>query len=306
MAYNDELLAIITYLIAANATRMTDTGTVVEWDGDNILVLFSGSSSAVPVKTFRGVTAAKGHRVGLVKFGKDWAIVGSFSEPPADDRQIFAATGAFTWTKPYGAREVRVQVVGGGAAGGGAQTASAGQHSCGSGGGAGAYAEKVYDADTLPATVGGSIGTGGNGASAANGGNGAASRFGASGDAWYVQAGGGFGGLLAGDSSASFGKEGGEGGNVFAGTADITIAGGPGHSCFGGGALGISGAGGQSQLGAGGTGRSSTSAPAALAGVAADLTSYGGGGGGALTCAGGAAKAGGAGAPGVVIVTTTF
>lgn len=308
MTYDDadDLLRLVEYVVSRVAKSPTDTGTVVEWSTTQAMVLFDGSSVAVPVKTFRGVTAAVGHRVGLVKYGNDWAIVGSFNAPPQQMRQVFEASGAFTWTKPDGARQVRVQVLGGGAAGGGAQTAASLQHSCGSGGGAGGYCERIYDASSLPSTVTGSVGAGGNGVTAANGQVGAASRFGVSGEAWYIQAGGGFGGLLAGTSAASFGKEGGEGGNVFGGTPDITIAGGPGHSCFGGDQLGISGAGGQSQMGAGGTGRSAVSAPQSLAGIDADLTSYGGGGGGALTCSGGTQQPGGGGADGCVIVTTTF
>lgn len=309
MTYDDadDLLRLVEYVVSRVAKAPTDTGTVVEWSTTQALVLFDGSSVAVPVKTFRGVTAAVGHRVGLVKYGSDWTIVGSYSPPPADVRELFDATGAFTWTKPAGARQVRVQVLGGGAAGGGAQTAAAGAHSMGSGGGAGGYCERIYDALSLPATVAGLVGAGGTGVTAVNGNNGAASRFGALGEDWYIQAGGGFGGLTANNSAVVFGKEGGEGGNVFAGTPDITIAGGPGHSCFGGNTgLGISGAGGQSQLGAGGTGRSSASAGASLAGVDADLTSYGGGGGGALTTSGGTQVAGGTAAPGCVIITTTF
>lgn len=303
MAFNSELLAIINTLIDQKYERLTAVGTVVEWTATSAMVLFDGDALAVPVKTFRGVVAAPNHRVGLIKFGRDWTIVGSFNDPPQQDRQVFEANG--TWVKPVGARQVFIQCQGGGGGGGGSAAAAAGQHSCGGGGGGGAYAERLMRASDVPDQVTVQRGAGGTVISGGNGQTGGTSRFGVVGEGGpWVGASGGFGGILAGSSAVSFGQPGGAGGAGFEGAPDLKVVGNPGGNAYGDGQLGTGGPGGGSQLGGGGVGQGQTTTGMSLDGN--NGRDYGGGGGGALSTAGGAAASGGTGARGVVIITTTF
>lgn len=305
-AYNDDMLALIQFVVNGTIPRLTASGTVADITDTDVLVTFDGSTLPVPVKVGRQVALDFQSRVGMVKFGSEWCVVVAFN--PARDTLIETFTASGTWERPVGAREVLVKVQGGGAAGGGAQATTSGtpsQHSVGSGGGGGAYAEKRYNATDLPTFVTVTRGAGGTGVSAAAGNAGGLSRFGATGDTFKLAAYGGYGGLLAGASTVVFGREGGAGGDTWEGTPDIKVFGSPGHSCFGGDTgLGVSGAGGNAQLGAGATGNSSTGLPTSLAGNAAD--DFGGGGSGALNGGAASAKAGGAGGRGCVIVETIF
>ncbi|MFG1659090.1 hypothetical protein ACGFIY_21415 [Micromonospora chersina] len=100
MALNSDLLALIDARIDQKNVRLTAVGTVVEWGPPAAMVLFDGSAVAVPVKAF-GVRAGVGHRVGLMKFGTDWTVVGSYSPELPDKGYVTrtvreTASGSFT------------------------------------------------------------------------------------------------------------------------------------------------------------------------------------------------------------------
>lgn len=183
--------------------------------------------------------------------------------PPAVDVQEFLVDG--TWTKPSGAKAVRVLVMGGG--GGGAGNASGTTNKGGSGGGGGALSDKILVADDLASTVAVTVGAGGTAGTGADGGAGGTSSFGT-----HVLAYGGGGGFKVNSNITSSG--GGGGGVGSAGQTGQSNA-----SSLGGfpndTTVGLKGAGGG---GAGGVNNS--------AGLAAE---YGGGsGGGAISGVGGA------------------
>jgi hypothetical protein len=80
------------------------------------------------------------------------------------DFQAFTTAGTATWTKPAGARIVRVLCVGGGCGGGaGRRGANGTDRSGGGGGSSGAWIERVFDANQLSSTVTTSVGVGGYG-----------------------------------------------------------------------------------------------------------------------------------------------
>ena len=69
------------------------------------------------------------------------------------DIQVFTTTGANTWTKPTGAKLVKVILIGAGAGGGSGRKSTAGTSAAGGGGGAGgSYSEKDFIATSLSAT----------------------------------------------------------------------------------------------------------------------------------------------------------
>ncbi len=251
--------------------------------------------------------------------------------------QIFTATTTSTWTKPTGAKFIRVIAIGGGGGGGGGIR---GSNQSGAGGGAGGgYSDVIFDASvattsTIAVTVGaggangvGRTGTDGNGTDGATGGT---SSFGAlvvstggtGGSGSAVTAGtggvgsiyngiaGGAGGApagagVAGATSVYYAPTGGGGGggstaNGAAGGAKVAVT-------QVGGAAGTSLNGGTGVLlantigGTGGGGGKGVNGSVAGVGGDGGLYGAGGGGGGASTTAGGD---GGDGAQGIVIVIT--
>ncbi|MFI5833220.1 hypothetical protein ACIA5A_06035 [Micromonospora sp. NPDC051300] len=81
MALNADWLAVVDERIDQKNQRFTAVGTVADWAPPTVMVQFDGSALAVPVKAFGGISAGVGHRVGLMRFGTDWAVVGSFQSP---------------------------------------------------------------------------------------------------------------------------------------------------------------------------------------------------------------------------------
>lgn len=77
---------------------------------------------------------------------------------------LYTATGSHTWTKPYGAKKVFVELWGAGASGARADNST----NDAGGGGGGEYAYFIYDGTQIPSTATIIIGTGGAGVSSAN------------------------------------------------------------------------------------------------------------------------------------------
>lgn len=212
----------------------------------------------------------------------------------AVDVQVFTP-GTSTWTKPPGAKSVKVFVIQGGAGGGSGRRGAAGTVRCGGGGGAsGGGSEAVFRASDLPATVNVSVFAGGAGGAAvtANDTNGNAgssssrSFFGPALATAYLTGGNpgaGAGGTNAtgtGGTQSSFAQFTGQKG------ASASVTGGAGSAAISQNLLGTAG-------GAGGAGGGITSGDAASAGgdgtVTAQLASMTTPAGGAIGAAGTAA-----------------
>jgi hypothetical protein len=134
---------------------------------------------------------------------------------PSTAYAVFSTVGASSWSKPAGAKRVRVQLWGGGGGGGGGGRGAAGTLVAGGGGGgSGACMNFEFDAFLLGATETVTIGAGGNaGASASTdsstggtGGSGGLSSFGA----WVTCYGGG-GGVGGSQGAGATGNAGGGG-----------------------------------------------------------------------------------------------
>lgn len=75
------MLLAIDQRVSVGRERITALGTVASRSLDtNITVTMDGSAFAVPCKIFGDVEAYEGDRVGLVKFGLWWTVVGSFTK----------------------------------------------------------------------------------------------------------------------------------------------------------------------------------------------------------------------------------
>jgi hypothetical protein len=134
---------------------------------------------------------------------------------PSTAYAVFSTAGASSWSKPAGAKRVRVQLWGGGGGGGGGGRGAAGTLVAGGGGGgSGACMNFEFNASLLGATETVTIGAGGNaGASASTdsstggtGGSGGLSSFGA----WVTCYGGG-GGVGGSQGAGATGNAGGGG-----------------------------------------------------------------------------------------------
>src|SRR6478609_8422663 len=80
MTLNFVMLDLIDARVRAATDRHTAMGTMSErTSATRAMVTFDGSSVAVPVKMFSDVLAMQGDRVGLIRIGTDWVVVGAFS-----------------------------------------------------------------------------------------------------------------------------------------------------------------------------------------------------------------------------------
>jgi hypothetical protein len=78
VALNSDLLDIVDGRVRSMLPTLSAVGTIIEWNPPSAMVLFDGSNLAVPVKVFNDVDGRAGDRCGLMKFGNDWAVTGSF------------------------------------------------------------------------------------------------------------------------------------------------------------------------------------------------------------------------------------
>lgn len=104
--FSADMLRTIDQMMASRRDRVTAVGTVTSRSAistDNRLsVAFDGSSLSVPVKQFAGVMARAGDRVGLLKFGVEWVVVGTFTATdPEDVAYLGAAAIGSTTSATY-------------------------------------------------------------------------------------------------------------------------------------------------------------------------------------------------------------
>jgi hypothetical protein len=206
-------------------------------------------------------------------------------------------SGSGNWSKPAGARFVKVRVVGAGGGSGGTQATGASTQAAASGGGGGGYTEKTYAASALGSTEPYVVGAGGSAgaAGANNGGTGGNSTFSSAGN--LLTGSGGTGGEGASASGTGPQHAGGQGGAASGG--DLNMTGGDGStSKLNVGIVVAFGDGGGSVLGTRGSATLDTAGSVGHA--------YGGGAAGATSGNSAAARAGAVGGAGVVIVETYF
>lgn len=81
--FSADMLRTVDQMITARRDRITAVGTVsarpATRTANTLSVTFDGSTLAVPVKKFAGVIVRENDRVGLVKFGNEWIVVGSWT-----------------------------------------------------------------------------------------------------------------------------------------------------------------------------------------------------------------------------------
>lgn len=96
--FSVDMLRAIDERIAGWRERVTAVGTVTSRSATRTVntldVAFDGSAMSVQVKQFAGVMARAGDRVGLVKFGGEWVVVGSFTPFDVDDVGYLGAADA--------------------------------------------------------------------------------------------------------------------------------------------------------------------------------------------------------------------
>lgn len=79
MTFNNDLLTVIDDRVEAGFAKYTALGTMVDRPvGSSAQVIFDGSAIAIPVKVYANVPCRGGDRVGLIKFGRHWIVIGTF------------------------------------------------------------------------------------------------------------------------------------------------------------------------------------------------------------------------------------
>lgn len=294
-----------------------ETGTVTT---TNTIIVARAGSDTIDSLTSTTISAPFGIRKLVSDGTSKWTI----TSDQITNSQVFTGNG--TWTKPAGARWVRVMAIGGGGGGGsGTRQAAGTARTGGGGGGGGGYSDKQMLASlcgttetiVVAATAAGGIAVTSDGTIGNAGTNGNSSSFGTAATAQFVFANGGDSGnagQLAANAATSRGGAGtsiggsgasssGTGGNGTVGSGlnfGFTGGGGSGggitaadqQRAGGAGGAGISGnlAGGTAGTSGGGTGGAGTSS------VANDPCMGGGGGGGggtSITTTSGTGGAGG-------------
>jgi hypothetical protein len=83
VSYDESLIQLVDQRIRLNQQQTRALGTCVNRDdvGPGCLVLFDGSTVAVPVKVLGHVMLLANQRCALERFGTEWIVVGAFEAP---------------------------------------------------------------------------------------------------------------------------------------------------------------------------------------------------------------------------------
>lgn len=263
---NTTQIATTAYVVGqASSTTPSATGTAAV--GTSLKYARADHVHANPLPT-GGTTGQVLAKIDATNYNVQWTTAGSGSGAAVIDIQTFGSSstsGSFTWTKPTGAKWVRVICFGSGGGGGsGARYATSSGRSGGGGGAGGQYVIAEFDAASLPATVSVGVAAGGAGGVAqtvdsTNGNNGSTGNT------------SNFSNLLSNTTSAGLGA----GGTTATGAATGAIV---NYSTLGGNAIGSAGAG-----GAGAIGTASTAGLQSLSNIGTTGGGGGGGGGAGVT-----------------------
>lgn len=260
--------------------------------GTNTIYYRSAAGVWTPV-TFSGLTFS----------GGVLTATGSGTATGVITQTILAST---TYAPTAGARYVTFEVGGGGAGGAGTGAGSAGNSWGGGGGGSGGYSRKTVPIATVGASIGITIGAGGNGGPASSGGStgsaGGQTYVGASFATAICAANGGGAGAAPGTASGIPGA----GATITGAVGDVVAPGQPGEWGFFGTTTNSNcgGSGGRSFFAGGGQGGIWTSSNNVA--NAGQVGSLGSGGGGAFMYATNTARAGGKGGDGFLVITEFF
>lgn len=95
MTFPGGLIDVIAHQVDKADERITSGGTVAEVTpaSNRAQVQMDGSGLAVPVKVFGDVSCAPGDRVGLLKIGTDWTVIGTYTRRRNITMPDGAATG---------------------------------------------------------------------------------------------------------------------------------------------------------------------------------------------------------------------
>jgi hypothetical protein len=82
MAYNDEIIAMVDQRIDSRIRASHAVGSCMNDSSDSgVMVIFDGSSQAIPCKVAGGMAVQANDRVLLTRFGSDWVVTNDYDTP---------------------------------------------------------------------------------------------------------------------------------------------------------------------------------------------------------------------------------